>query len=398
MKSSVVVFVIILLAIFFIPHISSSFTLEYKFSTNNIYRLKVYTKQDIYVDGLFFRTVEAMSKITMQPYRYSIQDGENLVTVKYMFYYMTRKQNVDVEYKLSRVDEVDFMIDRYGNMKVLSDSYLPPRRGIPSFGRSPVARGYKWQAIGEDIITEKDEIVRVRSTINYSVDDIIMRGGRNFVIFNAEYNFFFGNPGGKYIKDIKFSSSTKYSWDIQNGIFSEYREIFDITKTYLSGYPYSSTRHQGTSVGVMEVIPVDVAKQYKLAREIEKLSSDVSVSPPEDNEIKVSISDILFDTGSYDIKPSYREMLIKLADILKKYDEVDIVVEGHTDDVGSREFNLTLSDNRSKAVANVLIQSGIRPDKVSYRGYGPDKPVVPNTSDENRAKNRRVEIKLIWGK
>ncbi len=375
----------------------SAFLLSYKLSTNNIYRLKVYTKQDIYIDGLFFRTVEAMSKITLQPYAYREIEGRNYVVFKYLFYYMNRTQK-DIEYKLSKVEEVDVIVGPDGDMKVLKDSYLPPRRGIPSFNNSSVAKGSKWQAVGEDVFTEKDEIVKVRSVVNYYVDDVIMKEGKNFVVFNADYNFFFNNPNGKYIKDIKLSSSTKYNWNVVEGIFSEYREIFDITKTYLPGYVYNSTRHQGSSVGIMEIIPINIAKQYKLAREIEKISSEVSVSPPENNEVKINMSDILFDLGSYTIKPNYRKMLENLANVLKNYTEIDILVEGHTDDVGTREFNLVLSENRAKSVANVLIQSGIRPDKVSYRGYGPDKPILPNISDENRAKNRRVEIKLIWGK
>ncbi|MFN4244597.1 MAG: OmpA family protein [Brevinematia bacterium] len=386
----------IILNILFLGNISA-FILSYKLSTNNIYRLKVYTKQDIYIDGTFYRTVEGMSKITLQPYEYKKIDNQDYVIFKYLFYYMNRKQK-DVEYKLSKVDEVDVMVDIMGNMRVFQESYIPPRRSIPSFNKSPVAKGSKWQAVGEDIFTEKDEIVKVKSVVNYYVDDIIMKEGKNFVVFNADYNFFFNNPNGKYIRDIKLSSSTKYNWDVVEGIFSEYREIFDITKTYLPNYTYSSTRHQGSSIGVMEIIPIDIAKQYVLAREIEKISSEVSVSPPENNEVKINMSDILFDLGSSTIKPSYKKMLESLANILKKYNEIDILVEGHTDDIGSREFNLTLSENRAKSVANVLIQSGIKPDKISYCGYGPDKPIVPNTSDENRAKNRRVEIKLIWGK
>ncbi|MEN2998217.1 MAG: OmpA family protein [Brevinematia bacterium] len=371
--------------------------LSFKFSTNNIYRLKVYTKQDIYVDDVFFRTVEGMSKITIQPYEYRKVDGEDYLLVKYLFYYMNRKK-ADEEYKLAKVEEIDILISPLGNVKLLQPSYLPPRRGIPSFVNSPVAKGMKWQAVGEDVFTEKDEIVEVKSIVNYVVEDVVMKEGKPFVIFDASYNFTFGNPSGKYIKDIKLTSSTKYNWDVFEGIFSEYREIFDITKTYMPNYPYSSTKHQGTSIGTMEIVPINIAKQFKLAREIEKISPEVQVSPPENNEIKVRISDILFDVGSYSIKPSYREMLENLAKVLKQYSEVDVVIEGHTDNTGTREYNLTLSENRARSVANVLIQSGIKPDKVSYRGYGPDKPIVPNTSDENRAKNRRVEIKLIWGK
>jgi outer membrane protein OmpA-like peptidoglycan-associated protein len=387
-----------LISLVFLSSISFSFELKYGLSTNNIYRLKVYTKQDIYIDGVYFRTVEGMAKITYQPYAYREIDGQRYVEVKYLFYYMNRKSPTD-EYKLAKVDEVSFLVGWLGDIVLLDkSSSLPPKRGIPSFFSGFAAKGYKWQSRGEEVYTEKDEVVKVPVIVNYSVDDIFMKEGKNFVSFEASYNYYYSVPAGKYLKSLKVSSSIKYNWDAIEGIFSEYREIFDITKEFLPGYAYSSTRHQGTSLGIMEIIPIDIAKQYKLAREIEKFVSNVQVSPPENNEIKVNISDILFDTGSYEVKPSYRDMIVKLAEIIRQYNEVDVVVEGHTDDVGSRDFNITLSENRARSVAKLLIENGVSKNKVSYVGYGPDKPIVPNTSDENRAKNRRVEIKLIWGK
>ncbi len=136
-------------------------SLSFKYDTNNIYRLKVYTKQDIYIDGLFFRTVEAMAKITLQPYSYKDIDNERYVLVKYLFYYLSKKKNIDVEYKLSKVDEVDFMINSKGEMRIISGaSYLPPRRNIPLFLNGHVVKGFKWQGRGEDIFMEKDEVVK----------------------------------------------------------------------------------------------------------------------------------------------------------------------------------------------------------------------------------------------
>jgi outer membrane protein OmpA-like peptidoglycan-associated protein len=90
--------------------------------------------------------------------------------------------------------------------------------------------------------------------------------------------------------------------------------------------------------------------------------------------------------------------LKNVANTLKNYNQVDIVVEGYTDDIGSDEYNMRLSELRAKEVAKILIESGVDPKRVSYVGYGKSKPKVPNTSEENRAKNRRVEIRIIWGK
>ncbi len=63
------------------------------------------------------------------------------------------------------------------------------------------------------------------SLVNYSVDNIVMKNGRTFVIFNAEYNTFFNVLAEKYLKSIKVKSSTKYNWDVVSGVFSEYRDF-----------------------------------------------------------------------------------------------------------------------------------------------------------------------------
>jgi len=117
-----------------------------------------------------------------------------------------------------------------------------------------------------------------------------------------------------------------------------------------------------------------------------------------ENEINLSIPDVLFDFAKYEVKENFVQILKNVANTLKNYNQVDIVVEGYTDDIGSDEYNRRLSELRAKEVAKILIESGVDPKRVSYVGYGKSKPKVPNTSEENRAKNRRVEIRIIWGK
>jgi OOP family OmpA-OmpF porin len=67
-------------------------------------------------------------------------------------------------------------------------------------------------------------------------------------------------------------------------------------------------------------------------------------------------------------------------------------VEGHTDDTGPRDVNVRLSKERAESVRQYLVKKGVRPNRLSSEGYGPDKPVVEGTSDDARAKNRRVEF------
>ncbi|MFN4245934.1 MAG: OmpA family protein, partial [Brevinematia bacterium] len=108
--------------------------------------------------------------------------------------------------------------------------------------------------------------------------------------------------------------------------------------------------------------------------------------------------DIMFEFNSFKIKEEFIPIISNLSFKLKDYRELEIIVEGHTDDIGSDEYNQKLSESRAKEVTSLLIEFGIDPKKISYIGYGKRKPKFPNTSEENRAKNRRVEIKLMWGK
>ena len=110
----------------------------------------------------------------------------------------------------------------------------------------------------------------------------------------------------------------------------------------------------------------------------------------------VSMSDVLFDTGKYSLKPGAREKLAKVAGILLAYPGLDIEVGGYTDNVGSDEMNQTLSENRAGSVRDYLVQQGVLTNSVSARGFGNTSPVASNDSSSGRQQNRRVEL-LVSG-
>ncbi len=87
--------------------------------------------------------------------------------------------------------------------------------------------------------------------------------------------------------------------------------------------------------------------------------------------------------------------LDKVVESLKALPHVKLEIQGHTDSQGARDYNLTLSDNRAKAVRDYFISKGISPDRLTAKGYGPDKPIADNNTAAGRAKNRRVELKRL---
>ncbi len=106
----------------------------------------------------------------------------------------------------------------------------------------------------------------------------------------------------------------------------------------------------------------------------------------------VNISDVLFDTGRYELKPGAREKLAKVSGINLAHPGLKIAVEGHTDSVGGDEYNMRLSENRASSVRTYLVSQGLSADSVTAQGFGKTQPVADNSTAAGRQQNRRVEL------
>ena len=106
----------------------------------------------------------------------------------------------------------------------------------------------------------------------------------------------------------------------------------------------------------------------------------------------VNINDVLFDFNKYTLKPGAREKMAKVAGILLAYPGLKVKLEGHTDSVGSEEYNMKLSQNRADAVREYLQAQGVPAANLTAAGYGEDQPVATNSTAAGRQQNRRVEM------
>jgi len=112
--------------------------------------------------------------------------------------------------------------------------------------------------------------------------------------------------------------------------------------------------------------------------------------------IKITFdSGLLFDVGKANLKPASRENLQNLAKILNKYEDTNILLEGHTDSDGSEEYNLQLSRSRAQAVANYLQDLDVDPTRFTIMGYGESQPIASNETVEGKQMNRRVEVAIF---
>lgn len=106
----------------------------------------------------------------------------------------------------------------------------------------------------------------------------------------------------------------------------------------------------------------------------------------------VNMSDVLFDTGRYSLRPAAREKLAKISGIVLAHPGLKLEVEGHTDSVGGDAYNQTLSEERARAVQEYLVAQGVSPAGITAKGFGKTMPVADNSTAAGRQRNRRVEL------
>jgi outer membrane protein OmpA-like peptidoglycan-associated protein len=129
------------------------------------------------------------------------------------------------------------------------------------------------------------------------------------------------------------------------------------------------------------------------ARLLQQLNSILSTRDTARGLI-ANMSDVLFRSGSFELAPGARERLAKVSGIILAYPSLHLAVEGHTDSVGSDEYNQNLSEQRAEAVRNYFVQQGIPSDSVTAQGFGKTEPIASNDTPYGRQQNRRVELIL----
>ena len=126
---------------------------------------------------------------------------------------------------------------------------------------------------------------------------------------------------------------------------------------------------------------------------VERVGEGINITFDENNPDGTKAG-VYFATAKYDITPNSRLAINKLVKVFTEYPETNILVEGHTDNVGAAAFNLSLSEKRANAVGNELKKAGLVANRLTVKWYGETQPKADNTTVEGRAANRRVEFSI----
>ncbi len=118
------------------------------------------------------------------------------------------------------------------------------------------------------------------------------------------------------------------------------------------------------------------------------------VLKPLESGNSIVLNNVFFDTDKSTLKEASFNTLNKLAKLMQDYDALTAEIGGHTDSDGKDDYNMKLSESRARSVAEYLVAAGIEKSRVTFKGYGESKPLFPNTTAENMAKNRRIEFRV----
>jgi OmpA-OmpF porin, OOP family len=149
----------------------------------------------------------------------------------------------------------------------------------------------------------------------------------------------------------------------------------------------AAQRSQLEAARATQQAQVATAQVQQLQQELASLQAKQT-----ERGLVLTLGDVLFETGKADLRPGALRNLYPLVTFLQKYPERRVVIEGHTDNVGSDAYNLDLSQRRADAVRDFLLQNGVKAAQMSTRGYGKASPVASNNTAGGRQQNRRVEL------
>ena len=386
---------------------------SFKFREGDSYKINSLVKEDVYIDRYFSHTAEISNRITVNVS--DVQDEGERSSARHECTFMTSERNNGRGFVWGHQYESVFRRSQDGRYDISDEYFMPVVRDIPVFPEGDVQPGESWQATGEEAHDFREVFgiqkpFRVPFTANYTYKGVVQseggagEGARPLHHIEASYVLFFDTPsdalrgrraGGIYPVSIKGSSTQQLYWDAERGALSHYTEEFLIRLELNTG---SVIRYEGVAeAAVTWSEPLDRERLVQEISEEIKRQNIAGAHVESSNEgITITLENIQFEANSERLLPGEEEKVRRIARIIARYPDKDLLITGHTALAGSAASRQELSEARAEAVAAMLISLGAREEKnVFTQGVGADQPIAPNDSPENMARNRRVEITIL---
>jgi outer membrane protein OmpA-like peptidoglycan-associated protein len=373
----------------------------YKHQTGDTYRSLSTVQEDVYVDRRLSHRAEILNRIAVEV----LEAVDNKGRHKAVFQTSERAVGVGTagsggrSFQWAREYESEFDRDTLGFVTIDRQYYMPVVRNVPVFPGRDLKPGEKWTAEGHEMHDFRDsfgiaEPYRIPFTAQYTFLGNRLWQGRMYPAFSVSYRIFFepnAVPGKVWPARIIGASDQTVYWDRDIGQAKAYEENFRMVFTLSDG---RTVEYRGKArAEVLESTRMDKEKIIgEITEEIARLGIEDTTVRPADEGIVISLENIQFEADTARMLRGESAKLDKIAEILLRYPERDILVGGHTAMAGTEAGRLALSRERAAVVADYLIAKKVRPaDRVVVRGYGAERPLVDNNTEEGRRKNRAFD-------
>ena len=407
----------------------------FKYQEGDSYRILSTVNEDVYVNMRLHHSAEIINRISTQVLSVN-EDGS--ATHKSTFMTTESSQSAIDRGTFSWGEEYLSIFDRSKKgVYTIDDQYfMPTVRDVPIFPDHPIKPGDTWTAEGHEahdlrlnfgiqtpykvpftatytyLGTVNREKKQVR-TMSYAAASVskktnnqsLNKGDNKLHVFRVKYSMYMEPPESNFkaIEDpyadyppamMGFSDALVY-WDAEQGAIDHYTETFRILieTAYGRMYEFRGTAHAEVS----DFIRTDTPDNMKTVQtQIDELGLDDVNVVRGDKGLTISIENIQFKPDSAILVEGEKEKLQRIAEILSLFPENELLVSGHTAMANNGVDSQTLSENRAQTVADYFISLGVKDRHQIYtQGFGDSLPIAPNTTEEGRAKNRRVEITIM---
>jgi outer membrane protein OmpA-like peptidoglycan-associated protein len=398
---------VIVLALAFWPQYIAAEEFFYKHETGDKYRIISTVEEDVYFNRRFDHHSLIINRIAAE-----VTGVENDVAEhKALFQTAEKAEGIhdgQSSFQWDREYSSEFSRDRRGYLQVDEQYFMPMTRNVPVFPDTDLKHGDTWAAEGNEVHDFRDtfginEPYRIPFTANYTMLGDREWRGKNYPAFSISYRVFAEPPAPTaapateaYPTRIMGASDQVMYWDTALGQPVAYEEHFRMVFELSNGNVIEYRGHAEAEIIEAETMDKKSIAET-IADELVELGLDDEVSVRESDEgITLSFDNIQFPGDSAELLPSEQAKLDKISAILLRYGDRDILVGGHTALAGTAEGRAKLSRDRAASVADYLIERSVRAaDRVIVRGYGAERPIADNRTEEGRQQNRRVELTIL---
>ena len=387
---------------------------RFNFRDGDTYRINSTVTEDVYLNGQFAHQAYITNRVTVEVSDVQPASNGKPSSALHTCTFMTSEQNSNRTFSWGREYPSVFRRDEFGIYTIGEQYFMPVVRDVPVFPQHDVKEGESWRHsaseahdLRDNFNIQKPFVVPV--DVTYTYQGPTQREGKTYQLIEVNYDLYYDIPlknlqnrrNGNAalpmlypVRTMGYSKQRLY-WDNNAGILPYYDEVFTIMMELNTG---AVIEYRGSAKA--EITTLQRMDKEEIAGMLDKNIRDMGISnttvEKTDEGITISLENIQFEADSAHLLPAEKEKIEKIGKLLSNYPDYELLISGHTALAGKAEDRQVLSEQRAAAVANYLIELGVREQHhIFTRGFGAEKPIAPNTTEANMARNRRVEITVL---